>query len=487
MIDRRNFLMMTSAASLAAMAANGLAAKPKKPNVLFVFTDDQRFDTIAALGNPHIITPGLDRLAKRSFVFRNAYCLGGNSGAVCIPARNMTMSGDAWFRFRYNTKKKAVGEANTSHCDPSKPTFPKSMSAAGYETYYSEKSGTANMPQIQTQFDRIENVHMVTALSTGRPAREVVDNAISFMRDERDGKRPFFMYLGLPCPHDPRWSTKAFRALYDAEKIPLPPNYQPLATYEIGQMVRDEYLETFPRTKAAIHSQLKDYYALITSMDHDIGRLLDALDELKLSGETIVVFSSDQGIAMGSHGMMGKQSIYDDVMRVPLLFAGPGIKRGESDALAYIHDIYPTVCDLVGAKAPKGIDGKSLAPVIGGKSEKVRDTVLLAYRDHQRSVRDGRYKLIRFPKIDRTRLYDLEKDPRETNDLVGDPEHKPLIKRMMAMLADEQKRYGDTAPLSVDKPSKAEFVPPDPPRKKYKGGDAPDEGRTETVMYGPKK
>ena len=345
MISRRSFLKHVGAATVCGMVRPSESAQrpaTSKPNVLFIFTDDQRFDTIAALGNPNIVTPGLDRLAKRSFVFRNAYCLGGNTGAVCIPARNMTMSGCAWFGFNYDRGKKRLVEKNMPHADPAKPTFPKSMRAAGYETYYSEKSGTANLPQIQTQFDHRQNVHMVNALATGRPARQVVDDAVTFLRSKRDKSRPFFMYLGLPCPHDPRWSTQQFRDLYDPAKIPLPSNYKPAYPWNIDQMVRDEFLEAWPRTKDAIRSQLHDYYALISSMDHDIGRLLDGLDELKLTDETIVIFSSDQGIAIGSHGLMGKQNIYEDTMKVPLLLAGPGIARGESDALAYIHDIFPT-------------------------------------------------------------------------------------------------------------------------------------------------
>ena len=476
MVSRRSFLKHVGAAAVCGMvrpADSVRSAVKGKPNVLFIFTDDQRFDTIAALGNPSIVTPGLDRLAKRSFVFRNAYCLGGNTGAVCIPARNMTMSGCAWFGFNYDARKKRLVEKNTPHADPGKPTFPKSMRAAGYETYYSEKSGTANLPQIQVQFDHRQNVHMVNALATGRPARQVVDDAVAFLRSKRDTSRPFFMYLGLPCPHDPRWSTKQFRDLYDPAKIPLPPNYKPSYPWNIDQMVRDEFLEAWPRTTDAIRSQLHDYYALISSMDHDIGRLLDGLDELKLTDETIIIFSSDQGIAIGSHGLMGKQNIYEDTMKVPLLLAGPGIAKGESDALAYIHDIFPTVCDLVAAPQPEGLDGRSLAPVIRGKAAKVRDTVLLAYKSAQRSVRDERWKLLRFPQIDRTQLFDLREDPRETKDLSADPANQPRIDRMMALLAAEQKRYGDTAPLTVDTPLPSELVIPKNAKKKYRGGLAP--------------
>jgi arylsulfatase A-like enzyme len=476
--SRREFLTKSCIAPAVMAIASKLQAKatgPNKPNVLFIFSDDQRADTIAALGNKAIITPALDKLASRSFVFSNAYCLGGNSGAVCIPARNMTMSGRAFFRFRYNKKKQRLGKANTHYADPGKPTFPKSMRAAGYETYYSEKSGTANLPQIQTQFEHRQNVNMVKVLSTGRPARGVVNDAVAFLKDKRDKTRPFFMYLGLPCPHDPRWATKRFRDLYTESKIPLPVNYKPIHQWNIGSMtIRDEALESWPRTEKAIRRHLLDYYALISSMDHDIGRLLDAMDDLSLTENTIVIFSSDQGVAIGSHGLMGKQNIYEDTMKVPLMVTGPGVKKGKSDALAYIHDIFPTVCEMVGAPKPEKIDGLSLAPVIAGNTTKVRDTAFLAYMNTQRSVRDGRWKLMRFPQINRTLLFDLQADPHETRNIAGDPSNKDRIASMMTMLATEQKRYGDATPLTSPNPAPAEFVRPKPRRKTYRGGLAPN-------------
>jgi arylsulfatase A-like enzyme len=466
MNSRRRFLKTSFAASLGIVAC-ARSAPAAKPNVLFIFTDDQRFDTIAALGNPHISTPNLDRLAKRSFVFRNAYNFGGNSGAVCIPARNMAMTGKVFFRFDAGQRDKGLG-----------PTFPKSMKAAGYETFYREKSGSANLPHIRKQFDHRKDVHMVNALRTGRAAKGIVDDAIAFVSAGRDKSKPFFMYLGFPCPHDPRWAGRKFRALYDPAELPLPPNYKPVHPWNIGDMtVRDECLEKWPRTEDAIRRHLHDYYSLISSMDFDIGRLLDTLDALSLTENTIVVFSSDQGLALGSHGLMGKQSVYEDVQKVPFLVSGPGAPKGESTALAYVHDIFPTVCDMAGVAVPKDIDGKSLAPVILGKLKKVRDRVMLAYKGSQRSIRDDRWKLIRFPQINRTQLFDLAADPREVHDLAADPVNADTVKRLMATLESEQKRYGDKTPLTAEKPKPADFKHP---TKKLKtaypaGGPAPGE------------
>jgi arylsulfatase A-like enzyme len=432
-------------------AAQSLAAgATARPNVIFIFTDDQRHDTIGVLGNPHIKTPSLDRLAERAFVFRNAYNFGGNTGAVCIPARNMAMTGKVHFRFDSGRTDRGLG-----------PTFPKAMKAAGYETYYREKSGRANLPHIQKQFEHFKDVHMVNALRTGYAARGIVDDAIAFLEKERDRERPFFMYLGFPCPHDPRFSAREFRELYDPEKIPLPPNYKPLHRYDMGMMtIRDECLEAWPRTKRAVRQHLHDYYSLISCMDYDIGRLLDTIDRLSLTDETVIVFSSDQGIAIGSHGLMGKQNLYEDTQKVPMLFSGPGIKRGKSDALVYIHDVFPTVCDLVGAPVPRGIDGRSLRPIMKGEKRNVRESLTLAYCDTQRSIRDHRWKLIVLPKINRTMLFDLSTDPRECADLSADTANREIIKRLTGLLEVERARYGDTLPLRSKTPAPAEFSPP---------------------------
>ena len=191
-------------------------------------------------------------------------------------------------------------------------------------------------------------------------------------------------------------------------------------------------------------------------MDEQIGRIIDTLKKIGQYDNTIIIFSSDQGIAIGSHGLMGKQNLYEHSMGVPLVFCGPGIPKGKSsDALAYLFDVYPTVCELVGARSPKSLDGKSLAPVIRGKAEKVRDTIFLAYRHVQRAVRRGKWKLIRYPQINTTQLFDLEADPHETKDLAGRAAHAGKVKELMALMAGQQKLFGDEQPLTSDEPGPA--------------------------------
>ena len=427
-----------------------LACAAEKPNIIVILTDDQRADTIHALGNPQIITPNLDRLADRSLVFECAYNFGGNTPAVCIPARNMLVTGNTYFRFDEGAWDKGR-----------RATLPKTLKAAGYETWYREKSGVSNLHYIREQFDHFEDIHQVNALATGYAARGIVDDAIKFIATDRDKSKPFFLYLGFPCPHDPRWSAKEFRDMYDPEKLKLPANYRPVHPLDIGDMTsRDESLEAWPRTEDAIRRQLHDYYSLITGMDRDIGRLMEALDQQSLTSNTIVVFTSDQGIALGSHGLMGKQNLYEDTQRVPLLVSGPGISKGRSKALVYLHDLFPTLSELAGAEAPQNIDGKSLGPILSGKATKVRDSLVTAYTDTQRAVRDERWKLIRFPQINRQLLFDLEKDPHELQDLAGDKSLFGEIGRLSGLLKAEQQRLGDKLSLVSAKPKPVDFVAP---------------------------
>jgi arylsulfatase A-like enzyme len=415
------------------------APAAERPNVLFLFSDDQRADTIAALGNPHIKTPHLDRLANEGFAFTNAYCMGGTIPAVCLPSRTMMHSGRSLFRLQ--------GVENGPH-------FGKSLREAGYETWHLSKRG--NTPHaLHKVFEHSAYLKDQEERAGGYSGRTEADSAIEFLKG-RAHDRPFFMYLGFAGPHDPRGTNAEFRALYDVATMPLPANYRPFHPFDNGEMlVRDERLEAWPRTELAIRRHLFDYYAMISHMDYQIGRIFQTLEELGEWDRTIIVFSSDHGLAIGSHGLMGKQNVYEDGMKAPLLFRGPGITHGRSGAYAYLFDIYPTVCDLVGTPIPPEVEGKSLAPVLRGERDAVRDTVFLAYRDVQRAVRRGEWKLIRYPQVDVTQLFNLSDDPHETRNLADDPRHAGQTTEMLHLLKGEQAAWGDSQPLEVAAPKPA--------------------------------
>lgn len=397
------------------------------PNVLFVYTDDQAFDTIHALGNKDIQTPTLDALVARGFTFTNAYCQGGQSPAVCVPSRTMLLTGKSTFHTPpYNAKTYE------------KPTLGKTFRDAGFATLCVSKPGNSFRPAHE-HFEKVVHIPHVGAETNAKCADAVLD----WLKAD-DGKKPFFVYFAPSMPHDPRTAEKEYHAKYDPAKLTLPKNFMAESPIDIGvQGIRDEKLAKYPRDEKEVRQHLADYYACITSLDHHLGRILDALKAAKKLDDTVVIFTSDQGLAVGGrHGLMGKQNLYEH-FKSPLVLAGPGVPKGKSDALVYLHDLFPTVCELSGVKVPAECDGTSLVPVIGGKKEKVRDALFAVYTGTQRMVRDDRWKLLWFPKLGKFQLFDLKADPDELKDLADVKEHAEKFAAMKKLMAAQQEQFGD--------------------------------------------
>ncbi|MCE9565947.1 MAG: sulfatase-like hydrolase/transferase [Planctomycetes bacterium] len=447
------------------------AAEPaKKPNVVFLFADDMRADTIAALGNPVAKTPNLDAIVTRGFAMSNAYCFGGNSAAVCTPSRNMLLSGNAYFRWKDFTPPGMAKAPKGLLAPGDAPNFPLTMRDAGYLTYHhGKRANTA--PLIQAKFEVNKYLKNDDAeRKSGEPGKEIVDEAIEFLKGNKD-TRPVFMYLAFANPHDPRVADKKYLDLYNPDKLPLPKNFLPIHPFDNGDLVvRDEQLLPWPRTEADVRRTLHEYYATVTALDFHIGRFIQSLKDAGQLDNTIIIFSADQGIAVGSHGLLGKQNLYDHSMKSPLVFAGPGIPKGKSDALVHLFDIYPTVCELVGAKSPEKIDGVSFRSVIDGKAKVARPELMLAYLGKQRAIRDDRWKLIRYPQLDVTQLFDLQSDPEETKNLAADPTQKERVADLLQRLAKLQKHYDDELPLTVANPKPATPVTPEQLRLLAKPG-----------------
>lgn len=421
------------------------AQKPaRRPNIVFLLADDQRADTIHALGNPHIHTPNLDRLAARSAVFQRAYCMGGNNPAVCLPSRNMILSGRAYTRYG-------------QYAPASEPNFADAFRQAGYVTYHHGKLGNSAQ-ELQSRFDTCQYIDEKEARLSGQPGKLIADDAITFL-DQRPKDRPFCLHLAFEAPHDPRVPSAEDRERYDNAPIPMPPNFLPRHPFDNGEMtVRDELLAPWPRTEEEIRRHLREYYATITGLDRQIGRILTALAERDLEKDTLVLFTSDQGLAVGSHGLMGKQNLYEHSMRVPLLMAGPGIEPGDRPALVYLMDIFPTLLDCCGLRIPGGLDGFSFQHALRMPLARARGGIFTAYRDCQRAWCDDRYKLIVYPRLNRTQLFDLEEDPHETKDLSAAQPQRVAV--MMEQLRAAQSRFGDPFALESLKPESGEWSPP---------------------------
>ncbi|MEI6645651.1 MAG: sulfatase-like hydrolase/transferase [bacterium] len=442
----------------------GMAAQTNignKPNVLFILADDMRPDCIGALGNPNIKTPNLDKLVDRGMAFTRTYVLGANSGAVCTPSRTMILSGRSVFHF-------SGGGFMKSNKGTGAVLWARAMSAGGYETFHLGKGGNSYVPGMKA-FDTCLYTEEIGAGNHWVASEKTADRVIEFLKT-RKVEKPFFVYMAPPVPHDPRVCPKEFMDLYDPLKIPLPKSYIPMHPFDNGEMaVRDEQLAPWPRTEEVIKKHLADDYACITCLDHHIGRVIDTLKSLGQLDNTLIVFAGDNGLSLGDHGLMGKQNLYEfGGMHVPFVFAGPGVPKGTSKAFAYLFDVYPTVCELTGTPIPKEVESKSLLPVINGKTLNVRDYAFTAYRACQRAVRDERWKIIRYPLIDRTQLFDLEKDPYEMDDLSAKPEYAGKVKEMMALLEQQQKLYDDGVPLSVANPTPAAWTPPERGVAKHK-------------------
>jgi len=234
--------------------------------------------------------------------------------------------------------------------------------------------------------------------------------------------------------------------MYDPAKIPLPPNFMPAHPFDNGELkVRDEMLAPFPRTPEVIREHIAAYYGMISHLDAQVGRVLDALDETGHTRDTIVIFAGDNGLAVGRHGLMGKQNLYEHSVRVPLLLAAPGVGRpgARAAALCYLHDVFPTVCDLAGVPAPATVESKSLAAVLRDPAAAAYENVCAAYRDVQRMVRTDRWKLIEYPKAGVTQLFDVAADPWELTNLAADPTRAPVLADMRSRLARQQRETGD--------------------------------------------
>lgn len=432
----------------------GLAAE-RKPNILFLFADDQRADTIGAWGNPHIQTPNLDRLVSAGYSFRANYCFGGNSGAVCIPSRAMLMTGKTWFHVHTATLE---GEK----------LLPELLQEQGYVTFGTGKwhNGEASWRRAFQKgravfFGGMSDHTRVPVRDRGpdgklRPARVgekfsselFADAAIRFLR-EHDRHKPFFAYVAFTAPHDPRQPPAEFAQRYYRRRPPLPENFLPQHPFDNGMLVvRDEELAPWPRTQAVLSDQLAEYYGMISHLDSQIGRILKALEETGQADHTIIIYAADNGLALGSHGLLGKQNVYEHSMRVPLIFVGPGIPKGQaSQAFTYLLDVLPTLCDVLGVPVPQGVEGHSLRPLWEGKTQQVRDSVFLPFLNLQRAVRDQRWKLIVYRKIGHMQLFDLQADPGERHNLIDRPEHAEQVQRLLALMKRWQAAVGDTLPL----------------------------------------
>jgi arylsulfatase A-like enzyme len=448
------FLVLVAGALLMPTAT----LRAAKPNILHIHADDHRPDGAHALGTPLLQTPNLDSLVDRGMTFTHCYTMGSMIGAVCTPSRTMMLTGRSWHRIP------GTPNATPNAKDP-RTYMPRVLESSGYQTWHMGKNGNgfpAGLKEFQTSVidDAKGNVPKA---DRAHCSQRLADSTIEFLKSRVDTSdaKPFYIYIAPPVPHDPRSAEPQFHKLYDPATIPLSPAFMPQHPFDNGDMtVRDEALAPWPRTPEDTKQQNADYYACVTGLDYHIGRIFDALKSSGQWENTIIIFSGDNGLSMGEHGLFGKQNLYEfGGMHVPLVIAGPGISKGKSEALVYLMDLYSTFADFAGATVPEGVEAKSLRPILEGKQTKLRDVLYTGYRACQRSIRDDRWKLIRYPLVDRTQLFDLNADPHELTNLADKPEHKAKIEELTALLQKEMTDHADPIPLTVASPAPAEWSP----------------------------
>ncbi len=444
-----------------------------KPNILFIFADDQTYEGVNALGNPEVITPNLDKLAHSGVTFTHSYNMGGWNGAICVASRAMLNTGR--FVWRANASEK-----NYTEMKEKGQFWSLLMKNAGYDTYMTGKwhvKQSANsifdtvrhvrpgMPKsVPEAYNRPLSPQDTTWLpwhtkyggfwQGGKHWSEVVgDNAIDYLNMAKESENPFFMYLAFNAPHDPRQSPKKYVDMYPLEKVAVPENYLELYPYKddigCGPGLRDEKLAPFPRTEYSIKVHRQEYYAIITHMDEQIGRIITHLKETGQDKNTYILFSADHGLSVGHHGLVGKQNMYDHSMRVPLIVVGPDIPENEKrDMQVYLQDIMATSLDLAGVEKPEYVEFNSLMPMIKDKANSsAYEEIYGAYMGIQRMVRTEKFKMIVYPKAKKIRIFDLVNDPQEMNDLADNAEYAEVKKELVAKLKKQQQIMDDPLDL----------------------------------------
>jgi arylsulfatase A-like enzyme len=452
-------VVLAVAALLAAPLPALCAADKTRPHILFIVADDLRADVTSAYGGP-VKTPNLDKLAARGSLFRRATC----GYPICQVSR-----------VEFLTGRHMVAEASRGGSvaiEKEWAVWPDVMRKAGWHTVYSGKwHAYGNPPMcgyVETSrlysgwlkdgdltFPESATGRRVTGYNgwffktnDNKPLRElgigltpetdarIADGAIDAVRKLK-ADQALFLHVNFTAPHDPLHWPKGLENRYRAKDVKLPPNFRKEHPFDHGNIAgRDEMIVPAPRTEDDVKGERAVYYALVENLDAQIGRILKALEDRGDLDRTLVIVTSDHGLALGSHGLMGKQNQYEHTANVPLILAGPDVPAGKRfEAQCALRDLFPTICQMNDLKVPDSVQGKSLLPVLTGRKAEVHDAVYGYFTDTQRMMRtaDG-WKLIWYPKAERTQLFNVAEDADELNDLAAKPDHQERLKQMMGSL-----------------------------------------------------
>jgi arylsulfatase A-like enzyme len=470
-------------------------ADDSRPNILFIIVDDQSpYDLKIYNPQSTLETPNIDQLAAEGMVFDGAYHMGAWTGGVCTPSRHMVMSG----RTVWHIPNKP-GRMNNPHItnpklvppDLAQFTMPAVFNQAGYDTMRTCKRGNS--------YEAANELFTVRQDATKRGGTDETGSAwhaervLEYLaqREATSDADPFLIYFGFSHPHDVRDGKPELLAKYGAvnhtDKDVLPPadpkqpalpgNYLPAHPFDNTHMtVRDEVNVSGvwdKRDERTIRNELGREFACSENIDIQIGRVLAKLEAMGELDNTYIFYTADHGMAIGRHGLQGKQNLYDHTWRVPFVAKGPGVKSGvRVTGNIYLLDVLATLCDLAAIDVPETNEGISMKPVLEGKRDTVRDVLYGVYcggaKPGMRCVKKGDWKLVKYDSprdgVRETQLFNLVENPDELlqehcdpkvaeltgatpaadqRDLAEDPRHADKLAEMEALLLAEMRRLDD--------------------------------------------
>lgn len=463
------FILATLLSARLLTCAPTHAAEPKRPNVLLILTDDQRWDCMSIAGHPHLTTPHIDRLAKEGVYFKNAFC----TTSLCSPSRASILSG-------LYAHQHGVSNNFTEYPTDLK-SFPQQLQKAGYETGYIGKyhMGEEN-DEPRPGFDYFvthkgQGKYWDTEFNLNGKERKVVpgyyttvvtDMALNWMKQDRD--KPFCLMLGHKAPHSFYYPESKYEHTFDKVKIEYPksafmlddkPDWikQRLSTWHgiYGPLFdyRKKFPDDSPEAVKDFAAMTRAYWGTIESVDDSVGRLLAFLKESGQLDNTVVIFMGDNGLLNGEHGMVDKRTMHEASIRIPLVMRYPQLvptdKPRVVEEMVLTVDIAPSVLELCGAEPLEDIHGKSFKKLAQGKDEDWRKSFLyhynyevqFPYTPNVRGVRTDEWKYIHYPHGDGSpdkhlaELYNLKNDPEETKNLIKDPQHAGKVQELQAELA----------------------------------------------------
>jgi arylsulfatase A-like enzyme len=473
-----------------------------KPNIVIIISDDHAYQAISAYGSKLTKTPNIDRIAKAGVTFNKAYV----TNSICGPSRAVILTG------KYSHKN-GFKDNETSHFDHGQDNFAKHLQAGGYQTAWIGKLHLGDKPQgfdyysilpDQGQYYNPDFIGMdgKTTHKEGY-VTNLIEDASEQWLDSRDKSKPFCLVIGHKATHRTWLPDTADMGRFDKVKFPLPnnfyDNYKGRAAASVQDMTIDKTMlmgydlkmlsyskngeASVNRMNAAqrarfdayykpIEADLKsrnltgkalvewkyqhymrDYLSTAASLDRNIGRTLDYLEQHHLSQNTIVIYLSDQGFYLGEHGWFDKRFMYEESFRTPMVMSYPGVIKPGSQSEAFVMnlDIAPTLLSAAKLKIPEAMQGESILPLFQKKSTAFRDAMFYHYYENGEhavsphfGVRTERYKLIRFYKrVNTWELYDLKKDPSEHNNLYGKKEYEDVVVKLKTRLRQLIDKYED--------------------------------------------